>query len=66
MFEMYHSSRESFEYLKQFYIGDLLVVDGAPKPPPPRGSPSDGFLDTLRDYCKWRIKPEIRESHLSF
>ena len=64
MFEMYHSSRESFEYLKQFYIGDLLVVDGAPKPPPPRASPSDGFLDTLRDY---QVEDQARNrNHLSF
>ena len=71
-FEIYHASRQSFLYLKEFYIGELAEEDKS-KLPMPEGSEaeqaaSDAFLETLRLHTKWRLKPEdmIVETHKSF
>ena len=37
-FELFHSSRQSFIYLKQFYIGDLVLEDRAKVPRLQRGT----------------------------
>uniref|UniRef100_A0A7S3UBV0 Cytochrome b5 heme-binding domain-containing protein n=1 Tax=Picocystis salinarum TaxID=88271 RepID=A0A7S3UBV0_9CHLO len=64
-FEVYHASRESFLYLKHFYIGevqedDLCLI--------PRSTlPSEEFLVQLREYTDFRIsnKPAV-ETFKSF
>ena len=64
-FEVYHTSRESFLYLKHFYIGevqedDLCLI--------PRSTlPSEEFLVQLREYTDFRIsnKPAV-ETFKSF
>jgi cytochrome b involved in lipid metabolism len=68
-FELYHSSRKSFIYLKQFYIGELHPAD-LPKVPPAGkskrlASPSPGFLQQVREHTAWRVAPEAKE-HKSF
>ena len=42
-FEVYHSSRESFTFLKHFYVGEIRPEDlnDVPLPPPPGGNDSD-------------------------
>ncbi|EGZ05987.1 hypothetical protein PHYSODRAFT_320055 [Phytophthora sojae] len=57
MFEIYHASRQSFRYLKQFYIGELSEFDLAAMPKS-REQPSEAFIQELRQYTTWRIKPE--------
>ncbi|RMX67240.1 hypothetical protein DD238_001117 [Peronospora effusa] len=57
MFEIYHASRQSFRYLKQFYIGELSEFDLATMPKP-TGQPSETFLEELQQYTTWRIKPQ--------
>ena len=52
-FEVYHSSRESFLYLQEFYIGDLLPQDAAQVPHPEQPSPE--FLAQLRAYTTFRV-----------
>lgn len=59
-FEVYHASRESFLYLKHFYIGevqedDLCLI--------PRSTlPSEEFLVQLREYTNFRIsnRPAVK------
>ncbi len=53
-FEVYHSSRESFLYLQEFYIGDLMPQDAAQVPQPEQPSPE--FLAQLRAYTTFRVK----------
>lgn len=68
-FELYHSSRQSFVYLKQFYIGDLHPDDlpGVPLPDASKGEPSAGFLENLREWTSWRVIPPVGETvHKSF
>ena len=55
-FEVYHSSRESFLYLQEFYIGDLLPQDVAAVPCPDEPSPE--FLVQLRAYTTFRVRLE--------
>ncbi|CAI5746106.1 unnamed protein product [Peronospora destructor] len=57
MFEIYHASRQSFRYLKQFYIGELSEFDLATMPRS-TGQPSETFLEELQQYTTWRIKPQ--------
>ncbi|GMF34145.1 unnamed protein product [Phytophthora fragariaefolia] len=57
MFEIYHASRQSFRYLKQFYIGELSEFDLAAMPKS-RQQPSDAFIQELQQYTTWRVKPE--------
>ena len=65
-FEIYHATRESFEYLRQFYVGELLSLDELAKVPPPvahrarggkkRDEASTEFLDALRQVtAPWRL-----------
>ncbi|KAJ1455232.1 hypothetical protein M885DRAFT_520524 [Pelagophyceae sp. CCMP2097] len=68
-FEIYHISRQSFLYLREFYIGELATQDRSlvPLPAtqaglPPGGAASEAFLGVLRRHTQWRIKKEdIRE-----
>ena len=58
LFEMYHSSRMSFQFLREFYIGDLLPEDLEKVPPAcglGEGTPSPAFLEQLRSYTTWRV-----------
>eukprot|EP00978_Attheya_sp_CCMP212_P013413 scaffold33712_cov57-Attheya_sp.AAC.4 len=57
-FEMYHVSRQSFLYLKSFYIGELSPEDHAALSSSAEGvSASDAFLQSLRSYTsEWRVK----------
>ena len=68
-FELYHSSRKSFVYLKQFYIGELHPEDLPLVPPAGKtkrlAKPSPGFLEQIREHTLWRVKPEEKE-HKSF
>jgi cytochrome b involved in lipid metabolism len=55
-FEMYHVSKQSFLYLKQFYIGELAPSD-VTKLKGHDIKASDGFLQSLRRYTEeWRVK----------
>ncbi|OQR86591.1 hypothetical protein ACHHYP_10392 [Achlya hypogyna] len=69
MFEIYHASKASFRYLKQFYIGELdskereVVPNGHSHPRIPL--PSAGFMEEFKQYTKWRIVPEAI-THISF
>lgn len=47
MFEIYHSSRQSFRYLKQFYIGELAEHDRAAVPDSSE-KPSPAFVEELQ------------------
>lgn len=47
MFEIYHSSRQSFRYLKQFYIGELAEHDRNTVPSSSE-SPSAAFVEELQ------------------
>jgi len=62
LFEIYHASRQSFLYLKEFYIGELAQEDMSlvPHPTAYRGSeqPSAGFVEQLRRVTPWRLKQE--------
>jgi hypothetical protein len=62
MFEIYHSSRQSFRYLKQFYIGELAEHDRNTVPSSSE-SPSSAFVEELQQVrhaidssCRWCMK----------
>ncbi|TMW68374.1 hypothetical protein Poli38472_005842 [Pythium oligandrum] len=59
MFEIYHSSRQSFRYLKQFYIGEIYEADLPLIPFSSSEKPSAGFVEELKEYTSWRITPSI-------
>lgn len=61
-FELYHASRESFVYIRQFYHGEIAPedVDLVPAPEEPA---SPEFLQQLREFTPWRLQPEVA-SHL--
>jgi Cytochrome b5-like Heme/Steroid binding domain len=63
-FEVYHASRESFLYLKEFYIGEVseLDVDEVPVPE----APSPDFLSQLRGFTPWRISSRDERAFKSF
>ena len=63
-FELYHSSRQSFRYLKEFYIGEVADADRDSVPAPPE-LPSEAFVEQLRQWTTWRITPEDKV-HKSF
>lgn len=70
-FEMYHVSRQSFLYLKQFYIGELDPDDKPALKSSAEGlSASDAFLQLLRKYtAEWRIQVDKKvtaDVHQSF
>jgi len=65
MFELYHASRNSFLYLKEFYIGELAIEDRHILPPPnenlpcdTNAEPSPAFLEHLRSFTSWRLRLE--------
>ena len=66
-FEIYHVSRQSFLYLKEFYIGELRTAD-QPRVPRGAGEPSVGFLEQLRAHTPWRLDAAAIEAaaHKSF
>ena len=72
LFELYHASRQSFQFLRQFYIGDLRPEDVSKVPPPEddqfgKGTPSAAFLEQLRSYTTWRVRPKPKvEAFKSF
>lgn len=74
-FEIYHASRQSFLYLKEFYIGELAVED-CDKVQLPTNCPlgtkaSDAFIEQLKKVTDpWRLKQsdlkEYIQVHKSF
>lgn len=46
--QVYHASRESFLYLKQFYMGEIKPEDR--EHVPCHALPSEEFLDQLHEY----------------
>lgn len=69
-FEMYHVSRQSFLYLKSFYIGELDPDDAKMLKSSGEGvSASPAFLKSLRSFTEWRVKIDnsaAMEVHKSF
>lgn len=73
-FEIYHASRQSFLYLKEFYIGELAMEDREKIPLPTSygqidTKASDAFMEQLGRMTSWRLRPEDlrqREFHQSF
>jgi len=62
MFEMYHASRESFLYLREFYVGEIVSADLATVPRPDE-EPSNDFLRQLRDYMAgFRLEEKMYKS----
>jgi len=66
-FELYHASRESFMYLREFYCGELVAADRGRVPPPRHGEglsevpqPSEHFLSQLRAFTPWRLGTPAR------
>jgi len=59
-FEMYHVSRQSFLYLKSFYIGELCPTDVEElKKGECDTKASIGFLQSLQSFTEsWRVKVE--------
>ena len=62
-FELYHASRESFIYLRQFYHGEVLPEERGLVPAPAE-PPSAEFLQQLREFTSWRLQPESAATHL--
>ena len=56
-FEIYHASKQSFLYLKEFYIGELAEEDLVLVPSPKKEgvSASPAFLEQLNKLSKWRL-----------
>jgi len=50
-FELYHASRESFTYLKEFYIGELAPEDLAAVPRASEDTASSDFMQQLREFA---------------
>ena len=63
-FEVYHASRESFLYLKEFYIGEVSALDVGDVPVPERPSPD--FVSQLRGFTSWRISNRDERAFKSF
>lgn len=55
-FEMFHATRESFMYLQDFYIGELVEDDRVSVPLGGGSEPSEEFLATLREYTGFRLR----------
>jgi cytochrome b involved in lipid metabolism len=65
-FELYHSSKESFLYLKHFYVGEVCEED-RDKIPRSEAPTSSEFLKMLRDYCEdFRIPIESKAKKKEF
>jgi hypothetical protein len=58
-FEIYHASKQSFLYLKEFYIGELAEEDAMLVPSTNADGirASDAFLEQLKALTKWRLSP---------
>lgn len=58
-FEIYHASKQSFLYLKEFYIGELAEEDAVLVPSTTADGvrASDAFLEQLKALTKWRLSP---------
>ena len=55
-FELYHASRESFIYLREFYVGEIRYED-RDVVPRPSTQPSEDFLRQLRQWTdEFRLK----------
>ena len=56
-FELYHATRESFELLKELYIGELDPVDRERLRDEIDEDevPSDEFIEQLREMTHWRL-----------
>ena len=67
-FELYHASRESFTYLREFYVGELHPADRELVPAASGDEvPSQDFRDQLREFAApWRFDTERVEVHKSF
>lgn len=72
-FECYHVSRQSFLYLREFYIGELSPEDRLRVPPPNeqqrRGltvQASAAFLEQLKRATPWRLRPEDMDAPTVF
>jgi hypothetical protein len=69
-FEIYHASRQSFLYLKEFYIGEIDDQDLPLIPKANTGAeqntPSIAFLDQLNKVTAWRLKPEDLTKYISY
>jgi hypothetical protein len=62
--QLYHVSRESFMYLKQFYIGELQLKD---RPFVPSATPaSEEFMQQLRQYTSFRVQAKAPQVLKSF
>lgn len=58
-FELYHASRQSFLYLKEFYIGELAeedIIELKSRFTDAEKEPSLPFLEQLRRVTPWRLK----------
>lgn len=58
-FEIYHASKQSFLYLKEFYIGELAEEDRPLVAFPSgqeRAQPSHAFMEELKRVTPWRLK----------
>jgi hypothetical protein len=52
--QVYHATRESFTYLKEFYCGEICV-DDRPRVPAGDEPPSPEFLQQLREHTTFRM-----------
>lgn len=64
LFEVYHASRQSFAYLREFYIGELHPADATRVPC--AEAPSAMFLQHLALVTPWRIKKEDMQEAPAF
>ena len=65
-FELYHASRESFTYLREFYIGELLPEERELVPSGDE-APSAEFMQQLREFSMaFRMDVEHVPTHKSF
>lgn len=65
-FEIYHATRESFMYLKEFYMGELDPTERG-QVPHGKEPPSQDFLTQLRAFTQFRMKSdELQKSFKSF
>eukprot|EP01026_Neomeris_dumetosa_P017779 TRINITY_DN16897_c0_g1_i3.p1 TRINITY_DN16897_c0_g1~~TRINITY_DN16897_c0_g1_i3.p1 ORF type:complete len:522 (-),score=46.07 TRINITY_DN16897_c0_g1_i3:231-1643(-) len=58
-FELYHATRESFLYLKEFYVGELDPLDRDSVPCQQQAS--EEFMEQLREYTSFRMVVELDE-----
>ena len=64
-FELYHASRESFTYLKEFYVGELHPEERQLVPMEAETASAD-FMAQLREFASpWRFDPS-KVVHKSF